>query len=189
MTGLIWLAVGILALVIIVRSTTSLLQRRLFTPQSLHRTSVRVRRRKWVAPSGQSRPLLRRRINATAKDLLLSKGENAFYLVLRDVVPASHRVMCKVRVADVIDINGRREFEQLAKMHFDFVLVDDNSAEIAVAIELDDKSHRRLDRRQRDRLLNATVRAAGRKLIRIRNQEAYDVQHLRELIRKAINVC
>ncbi len=81
----------------------------------------------------------------------------------------------QVRVADIVQLNGNirprsRQWWQLFRMvsqwHVDVVIVERRSFSIVAAVELDDASHLRPERRRRDILLEEVLRQAGIPLLR-----------------------
>jgi len=64
----------------------------------------------------------------------------------------------------------------------DFVLYDPRTTAIVGIIELDDPSHRRRERRRRDRFLNESLSSAKVPLLRIKTAKAYDLTALRNSI-------
>ena len=61
----------------------------------------------------------------------------------------------------------------------DFVVVDLASGGALLAIELDDKTHQRDDRKRRDAFVNDALRQAGIPLVRFVPRQALDIrQHL-----------
>jgi hypothetical protein len=93
-----------------------------------------------------------------------------------------------VRIADVVDIKpsitGKKRKIQLAKIaqkHFDFVLVDD-SMKVLCAIELNDSSHDRQDRIERDKFVREVMRLAKVPLIEIKAARKYNHSMIRKLL-------
>ena len=122
-----------------------------------------------------------------SKDFLLSKGEHAFYDVLRRSIPEGVGISMKVRLADVIGCSGA-DWKQghggrISQKHLDFVLYDLVSTRILAAVELDDRSHRRQDRIERDAFLEEAMEAASVPLLRVPAASTYDARSLRDLIR------
>lgn len=81
----------------------------------------------------------------------------------------------KEQVADIVQLNGNirprsRQWWQLFRMvsqwHVDVVIVERRSFSIVAAVELDDASHLRPERRRRDILLEEVLRQAGIPLLR-----------------------
>lgn len=117
---------------------------------------------------------------------LLSDGEFRFYQALLVAVGDSMTVLMKVRVGDVVTCSDAAWAsgwgENLAKMHVDFVLVRPGSGVVVAAVELDDRSHRLLARRRRDRFLNRVFRNAGLALLRFRAVRHYDPQAMKDAV-------
>lgn len=144
--------------------------------------AILARRREESASAGQrdeggTLPYEKRRF-------LLTKAEKSFYLVLRQVVPQDHVLFAKVRLADVLDVRKGTEQRQghrnaIIAKHFDFVVCDQQWLEPRVAIELDDATHGRADRQNRDSFLDRATAAAGLPLMRIPARATYDLRVLR----------
>jgi hypothetical protein len=88
---------------------------------------------------------------------LLTEGERSFFGVLDQALAGEYRLFAKVRLADVVrpvhgpSRSGRQAaFNSISAKHVDFVLCDPASLRVVGVVELDDKSHRRLDRGLRD---------------------------------------
>lgn len=109
-----------------------------------------------------------------ATPVLLSDHERNFYDNHLTKKFDKERIFFKVRVVDVIDTSTelRKEardevFNTVNKWHFDFVITDDNFR-ILGAVELDDASHDKEERRERDKVMNAACKNAGVTLYRYR---------------------
>lgn len=117
---------------------------------------------------------------------LLTKGEAAFYRVLRLAVGRYYHVAFKARLADIITCSESAwdaGFGHLiARHHVDFVLCDYRTTEVIAAIELDDRSHAKASRRRRDAFVNDALEAAGIPLVRIRASARYEVSDLNAVI-------
>lgn len=61
----------------------------------------------------------------------------------------------------------------------DFLICAKRTGEPLLAIELDDSSHLRQDRRERDMFINKAFADARMPLFRIQTQERYDVKNLK----------
>lgn len=124
-----------------------------------------------------------------SRQFLLSKAERSFYGVLLQAVRDRAVVMAKVRVADVLEpehgVGGSRwqkAFNRISSKHFDFVLCKPDDLSIVAAIELDDKSHNKRQRGQRDEFLNKACGSAQLPLHRIKARKNYSVEELRNLL-------
>ncbi|MCB9917200.1 MAG: DUF2726 domain-containing protein [Planctomycetes bacterium] len=113
-----------------------------------------------------------------------------FLRELEAAVP-EYQVVMKVRAAALLRPVGGSEFERecllrkVSQKEFDFVLVKQSFA--ACAIELDDRTHERSDRRRRDRQLEGFCESAGLPLVRFRVVRAYDRLSIREAVLLAID--
>lgn len=112
------------------------------------------------------------------RQLLLSRGECAFYRALRAAVRGQYLIAFKVRLADLITCR-EKDWEAgfghlIARQHLDFVLCDWRTTKILLAIELDDRSHNLARRRQRDEFVDQALAAAGIGLVRFRAAARYD---------------
>lgn len=116
-------------------------------------------------------------------------------------------VLAMVRMCDVVEVDRRRAGRQstsarsaarsaggagsgggwqaaqnkIDRKHFDFVLIDAETTRPLLAIELDDRTHDRPDRRRRDGFVEAACDAAGLPLLRVRARPpgaSYDVATL-----------
>jgi hypothetical protein len=125
-----------------------------------------------------------------SKDRLLSKGELAFYRVLRQVVPPTLSTSMKVRLCDVIGCTGagwRSGFgAKISQKHIDFVLVDAATTDIRLAIELDDRTHQRADRRDRDTFVDRALATAGVPILRVPAAARYEPAALKGEVHAAL---
>jgi hypothetical protein len=117
------------------------------------------------------------------RGFLLTRNEAAFFRILMAVIPNHYQVSCKVRLADLItcsESNWQRGCaNRIAQKHVDFVVTDIRSSRIVSAIELDDLTHRRRDRRLRDAFVNGLFREMGIPLIRVPASWRYDADLVR----------
>lgn len=116
----------------------------------------------------------------TRKTHFFSENERLFYRELRKQLHTEYEIFGQVRVADILDTNkkldkqtGLRAFYKISSKHFDYVLCDKITLKIIAAIELDDSSHNRKDRIERDNFLNAACEDASMPLLRIKAKNNY----------------
>jgi hypothetical protein len=116
------------------------------------------------------------------RDDFLSPAEISFCHVLSSVV-GSWAVICpKVRLADIFFVVRPDEnlsyFNRVAQRHVDFLLCKPNSMKPVLGIELDDTSHTRPKRKQRDEFVDKVFESAGLPLLRIAAQRDYSTREL-----------
>ncbi|GAA5337546.1 DUF2726 domain-containing protein [Thermus antranikianii] len=121
------------------------------------------------------------------KSSVLTPAELAFFKVLEGVVPSGVKVWPKVRWIDFLNISLTSEGRQAAlnrvvAKHVDFLLVDAETARPLLVIELDDQSHDREDRQERDRFLEAVMKHVGLPLVRVRVRKRYDPEEVRSFL-------
>ena len=118
---------------------------------------------------------------------LVTKSELRFYKSLHKAVLDDYEIFAMVRIADLIrvqkgSINGRKWLNKILAKHIDFVLCDPGSLEPVMCIELDDSSHNRADRIERDKFVNDAFDAAELPLLRIPVEATYNAREVRDLI-------
>ncbi len=123
----------------------------------------------------QARP---RQVRFHPRHFLLSRNEAAFLRVLMTLVGHRYLISCKVRLADIITCSDadwkRGHANRIAQKHVDFVVSCAQSSRIVAAVELDDRSHQRPERRQRDLFVNRLFSRMRVRLIHIPARWEYD---------------
>jgi hypothetical protein len=121
---------------------------------------------------------------------LLSPAELAFYKVLKAAIGDRFVILLKVGVRDLCEITHREvnqaAFNRVAAKHVDFVLCDQVTLHPLVAIELDDSTHYRRERADRDAFVNEVFRVIGVALIRHRVQMTYDTAAIERWVDSAL---
>lgn len=117
----------------------------------------------------------------------LSKGEAAFYPQLRLAIPSGTVLLAKVRLIDLLYLppgaQNRQSWQnRVQSKHIDFVVCDARDLRPLLAIELDDKSHEREDRRERDGLVDHILQCAGLPFHREPAAATYSAERLRAAI-------
>lgn len=114
---------------------------------------------------------------------VLTPAELAFYSALAPIVHPGFMISAKVRLADLFDARvGKRwqtAFNKISRKHIDFVLTDPRTSRILCAIELDDRSHQRPDRIERDGFVNQLFASHRLPLLRIPFARTYSAHDLR----------
>lgn len=124
-----------------------------------------------------------------ARDTLFTKAELKFLAALEEAVDEDYAIYGQVRLCDVIEVRKGMDrkswgqaFAKIRAKHLDFVICDLDDHSIVCAIELDDSTHERADRRKRDYFLNRAMAAAGVPLHRFPTSSSYDPEEIREAI-------
>jgi hypothetical protein len=111
---------------------------------------------------------------------LLTEAERSFYGVLAGLELPGMKVFVKVRLADVFLVRQPKEatgwwatFGAISQKHVDFLLVRESDARAVMGIELDDGSHKRADRLERDRFVRSVFSDSGLPLLRVPAKRVY----------------
>lgn len=118
------------------------------------------------------------------RDHFLSPAELNFYEVLRTVIGSRAVVCTKVALGDLFYVKRddpsryRIYTNKIDRKHVDFLLCDPATMRPLVGIELDDKSHQRPDRQERDAFVDQVFQAAGLTLLHVPAKRAYVVTEL-----------
>ena len=125
------------------------------------------------------------------KDYLLSAAERSFYEVLCSVVDNQLHVFPKVRLMDLVYLpkgteNWQRHKNRVISKHVDFVLCDRQNIAPVLVIELDDASHEREDRRERDTFLDKALATASLPILHVAAKRSYAPKELAELIQQKL---
>jgi hypothetical protein len=124
---------------------------------------------------------------------LFSPAEARFFSALERAVDGRARIYAKVRLADLVSVrngaSGRRfwqAFNAIACKHVDYVLCDRQDHEVLCVIELDDRSHQRRDRQERDRFVDAAMRSAGIPIFHFTAQSRYRIAELKTCLNQVL---
>ena len=125
-------------------------------------------------------------------DNFLSPAELAFFQVLRNAVSSHFYVCTKVRISDLVHVVNRRNnmghANRIDRKHVDFVLCDPTSMTPQLVVELDNSSHQRKDRRERDELVDSVFAAAGLPMLHVPWSRSYDREQLKQSIRDSLGL-
>jgi hypothetical protein len=114
------------------------------------------------------------------KDYLLTRGERVFYHTLGHCLDADrHRIFAKVRLLDLVWLpkgttQRQSHRNRVQSKHVDFVICSADALRPLLVIELDDRSHDRADRQERDAFVDAALRSAGLPLLRMKAAANHD---------------
>jgi len=124
------------------------------------------------------------------RDDFLSEAEASFFHILKTMA-GDHLVICpKVSLGDIFyvsrpDVN-LPYYNKINRKHLDFLLCNPKTLKPVLAIELDDASHMRIDRMERDEFVDQVFIAAGLPLVHVPVQQAYNIQELETMFRDAL---
>lgn len=126
------------------------------------------------------------------RDGLLSSAELSFYHVLKQATP-DYQALAKVNLGDLFmpkhpdHAKWRMYRNKIDRKHVDFLLCDPKTLQPLLGIELDDKSHQRKDRQQRDRFVDRVFAVAGLPLLHVRAAYSYSVGEVAAQVEQSLN--
>ncbi|NVK42092.1 MAG: DUF2726 domain-containing protein [Oceanospirillaceae bacterium] len=124
------------------------------------------------------------------KSRLFTPPELKYLEALEQAVGSQYRIMGKVRIADIFGVRKSKHsyshFNRIKAKHFDYVLCDARTYKPVAAIELDDASHQRKSRAERDDFVNRICLANDFPLLRVALQHDYDLGVIKRSIEDSI---
>lgn len=124
---------------------------------------------------------------------IMSVKEKSFYKAVKPIADELGLVVfAKIRLADLLTVpkdtaNHHKWFNYVKSKHVDFVLVD-TELNIKAVIEVDDSTHNRPDRKERDEFVDKAFRQLGLEVLHIYSWGTrYGGVDLKETIVKALN--
>lgn len=108
------------------------------------------------------------------KAFFMTKTEHEFYDNLSKAVGNDYLIFAQVHLPTLLDNkvvgqNWRGAFRHISEKSVDFVLCDKTYISPKLAIELDDKTHERPERQDRDHEVERMLKNAGMPLLRLNN--------------------
>ena len=123
-------------------------------------------------------------------EYFFTRAERSFFEVLCHAVRDMEvHVFAKVRMADLVYIpKGTRSWQtywnRIQAKHVDFVICDKEKIQPLLVIELDDSSHSKTSRINRDEFVNQAYQDAGLALLRFPVKQAYVTSETEAQIRR-----
>jgi hypothetical protein len=126
------------------------------------------------------------------KRYLMTKAERSFFGVLEQVTDSSkYYLFPQMLLSNIVDVEKGTESSRgfrnkIDHKTIDFALFEKSTISPVLAIELDDSSHDREDRQERDAFVDRVLAKAGLPLLHVRAQAAYDPKRLAASIGEAV---
>lgn len=127
----------------------------------------------------------------TRKQFFLTRAEHECYDALIAAVGNQYYIFAQVHLPTLLDNKVKGQDWRAALAHInrksvDFVLCDKAYISPKLAIELDDKSHERPDRQERDREVERILSSAGVPLLRLKNRGTFKTEEIADKIKQTI---
>ena len=124
------------------------------------------------------------------KSDFFSPAEANFYRVLKQVIGEHLLIFPKVGLGEFIFITDQENLQsyrnKIDRKHVDFLLCKPDTLQPVFAIELDDSSHRRATRSERDAFVESVFAASSIPLVRVPVRDSYNLQELSVLFKNAL---
>lgn len=125
------------------------------------------------------------------KNFFLTRAEHECYDALVEAVGQEYRIFAQVHLPTLVEhkIKGqdwRAALAHINRKSVDFVLCDKAYLSAKLAIELDDISHERSDRQERDREVERIMQDAGLPLLRLENHGRFNPSELARKIKESL---
>lgn len=124
------------------------------------------------------------------RDEFLSAAEISFYHVLRSTLSPDVTIVIKPNLRDILFVRqphkNRGAFNRIDRKHVDFMLCETATMKPRLVIELDDRSHLKKDRQERDELVDGALKAAGLPILHVPAAKGYVPQDLFAQIQQTI---
>jgi len=128
-----------------------------------------------------------------ASAALLTPAERSFFGALQQAVASDYEIFAKVRLADIVRpvrspsrSGWQSALNRITGKHVDFVLCDFASLAVVGVVELDDRTHERLERGIRDTLVDSALADAQIPVLRIAARQSYSPVQIREQIQSLL---
>ena len=120
------------------------------------------------------------------KDYLLTQNELKLYYLLKQITDKLDlNLFCQVAMYELVNCKNFNSFNRIRSKSIDFVITEKN-CKIKCCIELDDSTHNKSSRKERDNVIDNIFKNANTKLIRIKVQNFYNLNELEEFIKANI---
>lgn len=124
------------------------------------------------------------------KRYIITLTELNFYNILLEITKELDLILfSQVSLYNIIETkyNNQSAFNKIKSKTIDFVLVDKNNCRIKLCIELDDYTHNRYDRIERDKFINKLFSDLEIDLIRFKASNYYNKEALKKRIQESIH--
>jgi hypothetical protein len=124
------------------------------------------------------------------RDDFLSPAETSFFQVIKSMMGNFFIICPKVSLADIFFVTRPNEnkgaHNRINRKHVDFMICEPQTMAPLFAIELDDSSHDRADRMERDTFVDSVFEAAQLPLLHIPVQRSYNTNELGILFKNTL---
>jgi len=123
------------------------------------------------------------------KGQLLLLNEQRLLTALTQALPYNCIISLKVRLLDIVSVRsqyGKTMDQTLADYCVDFVILDRDTTEVKMCIEMDMESTNAVERLNKNTMISRSLRRAGVPFVRLPLIRFYDPARLRNIIRETM---
>jgi len=121
-----------------------------------------------------------------AQQYIFTSSEFKCYKELKKVADKNNmELFCKMRLADIVGVSKKLSkseqttyFNRIKAKHIDFVLLDNEKIQPKLLIELDDPTHNRPERQERDKFVNEVCKMCDIKILHITNNDVINLENV-----------
>jgi Protein of unknown function (DUF2726)/Topoisomerase DNA binding C4 zinc finger len=124
---------------------------------------------------------------------LFTPAERSFLGVLQQALGEEFAIFGKVRLGDVVQpvkglSNGQRQSarNKINLKHLDYLICRADNLSLVAAVELDDKSHQRKERGERDTFVEQALKSAGIPLLRFPAKKGYELIEVKAKLNEVV---
>ena len=104
---------------------------------------------------------------------ILTEAEVCFYNSLKDIVKDKYYIFSQVQLSSILQIQRgetmwKKYFNKIIQKSVDFVLIDKQTFQTKLVIELDDSTHYQWKRQQRDSFVDQALKTAGVAILHVK---------------------
>lgn len=120
------------------------------------------------------------------KEYLLTNNELKFYKLLKIVTDKNNlNLFSQVALYEIVNSVNIKDFNKIKSKTIDFVITDVNG-KILICLELDDPTHLKAKRQERDNFIETLFKELNINLMRIPVQSYYNMQNIERKIKEKI---
>lgn len=126
------------------------------------------------------------------KEYLITKTERELYYLLKEITQKNNlEIFTQVSLYEIVKIknnnNYNKNFNKISRKTIDFIITDKNT-KIKLCIELDDYTHNKPKRIERDIFVNNLFKEINLPLLRIQANNYYNKEILEKIIKTKIGL-
>lgn len=126
------------------------------------------------------------------KDFIMSRPEHKFFDILVEIFGNKYYIFPQIHLATILDNkivgqNWKGAFRHIDEKSVDFVICDKSYIKPLLAIELDDSTHRKENRKERDGEVERILNEADLPILRFVNKGYFDKEEIKSLVLNRLN--